>query len=135
MSKLVNSKEEADRMNATIKKAELEMLAIAEKKTLETNKITQEEKEQSVKNIRDAVEETYVEAETDYNLTKEQIENTTYKEVDEKYVKTYNEHLVKRGITDEQVRDKTMFDPDFDVKEESKEINSDNIEDNDGSNT
>lgn len=86
-----------------------------------SNQMLREAKETAMKHITDpvrrseldeefdtAINENKIQAKNMLNATEEDIEKSQFREADKSYVDKYNEHLRKRGITDEQVHQKEI---------------------------
>lgn len=86
-----------------------------------SNELLRQAKESALKRITDpvrradieekfnkAINENNMMGRTHLNATKEEIENSEFREVDPYYVKDYNERLRKKGITDEDLHRKDL---------------------------
>lgn len=96
-----------------ILKAENEMMELAKRMVDEEYSRYGDEmsatRDKIIRQIDDAKEMNYEQAEKQYQTSREELEKVKYNEVDGYHKRKYEEQLKKRRLTDEQVRDKKHF--------------------------
>lgn len=100
-----NIQEEKRLKQMAILKASNELLRQSKEKAL--NKITDPLKKSEIKRaFEKAITENYEEGESYLQANSNDIEQSTYRDVDEAYVEKYNNRLEKKGLTDEELHRK-----------------------------
>lgn len=101
----IEIEEEKRKRQMAIVKASNQMLSEAKEKALAntSDPIRRSELEQR---FSVAIDQNNQFAQSYLHASKEEVENSTFREVDDMYVEKYNEHLKKRGLTDEEVHRK-----------------------------
>ena len=106
---MTQNEKELERQKALkILKASNEMLMDARKNIMKQKKLTEEQKKEEINKIEKAIDENRAKGRNLLNADDEMIESVQYNMVNESEKLKYDEYRKKRGITDDQLRQKDM---------------------------
>lgn len=98
------------RKELAILKAENEMLESAKQNILLSDKYDDDEKNNVIEQITNAQSENLQQGKQIYGANEQDIKNVKYGKPSKHYIEKYNERLMQKGLTDEQIRTKDISD-------------------------
>lgn len=100
--------DEIKKKHLAILKAQNQMLKEAKESISKTNKIDDAEKDRINKQVDSAINDNLKLAFNEYNVTEKELDDVKYKEPSAYFIEKYNERLKAKGISDEDIHNKTL---------------------------